>query len=196
VTWATRRALLLAALAGAVATGAHAAAPVVTLFGDSIMAGYGLSPADGMAAQLQAALAAQGVQAEVRNAGVPGDSSAGGLGRLSSAVRKDTTVCVVEFGGNDRRLFPAAQTRENLDAIVGQLKARGVSVILVEVGDSERRDAQRQLAQAHAVPLFPDLFAGVGPDLRQGDGIHPNAVGEKLIAKRLAPAVALALRGQ
>jgi acyl-CoA thioesterase-1 len=195
VTRATRRALLLAALASAIASGAAAASPVVTLFGDSIMAGYGLSPADGMAAQLQAALAAQGVRAEVRNAGVPGDTSAGGLGRLNSAVRKDTTVCVVEFGGNDRRLFPASQTRDYLDAIVGQLKARGVRVILVEVGDPERRDAQRQLAQAHGVPLFPDLFEGVGPDLRQADGVHPNAAGEKLIAGRLAPVVAQALRG-
>jgi acyl-CoA thioesterase-1 len=195
VTGATRRTALAAAVALAlVGASARAATPVVTLFGDSIMAGYGLSPADGMAAQLQAALAAQGVQAEVRNAGVPGDTSAGGLGRLNGAVRKDTTLCVVEFGGNDRRLFPAAQTRDYLDAIITQLKARGVGVILVEVGDPERREAQRQLAQAHGVPLFPDLFQGVGPDLRQGDGVHPNAAGEKLVAGRLAPVVAQALR--
>jgi acyl-CoA thioesterase-1 len=176
------------------ATAAGAATPVVTLFGDSIMAGYGLAPADGMAAQLQAALAAQGVQAEVRNAGVPGDTSAGGLGRLSSAVRKDTTVCVVEFGGNDRRLFPASQTHDYLDAIVKQLKAHGVSVILAEIGDPERREAQRQVGDANGVARFPDLFEGVGPDLRQADGIHPNALGEKLIAQRLAPVVAEALR--
>jgi acyl-CoA thioesterase-1 len=175
---------------------AAAAPPVVTLFGDSIAAGYGLSPEDGLAAQLQAALAALGVQAQVRNAGVPGDTSAGGLGRLGGAVRRDTTLCIVEFGGNDRRLFPAAQTHDNLDAIVSQLKARGVSVILVQVGDAERREAQRQVAEAHGVTLFPDLFEGVGPELRQGDGVHPNAAGEKLIARRLAPVVAKALRVQ
>jgi acyl-CoA thioesterase-1 len=185
-----------AATASAVATAAGAATPVVTLFGDSIMAGYGLSPADGIAAQLQAALAAQGVSAEVRNAGVPGDTSAGGLGRLSSAVRKDTTVCVVEFGGNDRRLFPASQTHDYLDAIVKQLKDRGVTVILLQVGDPERREAQKQVADANGVALFPDLFEGVGPDLRQADGIHPNAAGEKLIASRLAPVVTRALRSR
>ena len=189
------RALAVAgALACGVATAARAAPPVVTLFGDSIMAGYGLSPADGMAAQVQTALAALGVQADVRNAGVPGDTSAGGLGRLNSAVRKDTTLCIVEFGGNDRRLFPASQTRDYLDAIVKQLKARGVTVILVEVGDPERRGAQAQVALANDVRLFQDLFAGIGADLRQADGIHPNAKGEKLIANRLAPVVAKALR--
>jgi len=186
-----RRAVLLgaSALAGALATAAAAATPVVTLFGDSIMAGYGLSPADGMAAQVQAALAAMGVTAEVRNAGVPGDTSADGLGRLNSAVRRDTTVCVVEFGGNDRRLFPASQTHDDLDAIVKQLKARGVTVVLVAAGGPEQREAARQVAETNGVTLFPDLFAGVGPDLRQGDGIHPNAGGEKVIASRLAPVV-------
>ena len=190
-----RRTLLLATMASGVASAAQAATPVVTLFGDSIAAGYGLAPQDGLAAQLQAALAVQGVSAEVRNAGVPGDTSAGGLGRLNSAVRRDTTLCVVEFGGNDRRLFPASQTHDYLDAIVGQLKARGVGVILVEIGDPERHEAQRQVAEAHGVPLFLDLFQGVGPDLRQPDGIHPNAAGEKVIAQRLAPVVAKALRG-
>lgn len=193
-----RRALLLgaAALAAAAATAADAATPVVALFGDSIMAGYGLAPEDGMAAQLKAALSALGVQADVRNAGIPGDTSAGGLGRLSGSVRRDTTVCVVEFGGNDRRLFPAAQTHDYLDAIVKQLKARGAIVVLVATGDAERREAARQVAEANGVTLFPDLFAGVGPDLRQPDGIHPNAEGEKLIAGRLAPVVAGALRRQ
>ena len=192
-----RRAMLLlgaAMLASEVAATAASAAPVVTLFGDSIAAGYGLAREDGLAAQLQAALAALGVQAEVRNAGVPGDTSAGGLGRLSGSVRRDTAVCVVEFGGNDQRLFPASQTRDDLDAIVRQLKSRGVTVILVATGDAGRREAVRQVAQANDVTLFTELFAGVGPDLRQADGIHPNAAGEKLIAGRLAPVVARALR--
>lgn len=191
-----RRTLLsvAVALASLIATRAAAAPPVVTLFGDSIAAGYGLAPEDRLDAQLRQALAALGITAEVRNAGVPGDTSAGGLGRLSGSVRRDTTVCVVEFGGNDGRMFAASQTRDNLDAIVRQLKARGVSVILVQVGDAERRNAQTQVADANGVTLFQDLFAGVGPDLRQADGVHPNAAGEKLIARRLAPVVAQALR--
>ena len=189
-----RRTLLVAAGALAIGGAAHAASPVVTLFGDSIMGGYGLAPADGMAAQLQKALAALGVTAQVRNAGVPGDTSAGGRGRLAGSVRKDTTLCIVEFGGNDRRLFPPSQTRDNLDAIVRELNARGVTVILVATGGPDQREAARQVAQADGVMLFPDLFKGVGPDLRQPDGIHPNAAGENLIAGRLAPVVAQALR--
>jgi acyl-CoA thioesterase-1 len=192
----SRRTALLAALALATAARAEAP-PVVTLFGDSIAAGYGLAPDDGLASRLREALAELGVQAEVRNAGVPGDTSAGGRGRLDGAVRRDTAVCVVEFGGNDRRMgFPTSMTAENLDAIVKRLKTRGVAVILVAIGDAERRTAQRRVAEANGVPFDPDVFVGVGPALRQPDGIHPNAEGEKLIAASLAPLVAQALRGR
>ncbi len=195
--WSRRTALLAALALGAATTASAEPAPVVTLFGDSIAAGYGLGPEDGLASRLHDALAGLGVQAEVRNAGVPGDTSAGGRGRLDGAVRRDTAVCVVEFGGNDRRVgFPAAITAENLDAIVKRLKARGVAVILVGIGDAERQAAQRQLADANGVLFDPDIFAGVGPALRQPDGVHPNAEGEKLIAAGLAPLVAQALRAR
>jgi acyl-CoA thioesterase-1 len=185
---------LLAAVAAPVATRAEPA-PVITLFGDSIAAGYGLSPSDGLANQLQIALAALGIQAIVRNAGVPGDTSAGGRARLNGSVRKDTTLCIVQFGGNDRRLgYPEALTRDSLDAIVKQLRARGVTVVLVGLGDGPRGELYRQIAEANHVALYPQLFAGVGPGLRQPDGVHPNAAGEKVIAAGLAPVVAEALR--
>jgi acyl-CoA thioesterase-1 len=194
----TRRRSLLAILALVSSTAARAEPPaVVTLFGDSIAAGYGLAPDDGLANRLREALAGLGIQAEVRNAGVPGDTSAGGRGRLDGAVRRDTAVCVVEFGGNDRRMgFPASVTAENLDAIVKRLKARGVAVILVAIGDAERQAVQRQVADANGVLFDADFFAGVGPALRQADGIHPNVAGEKLIATGLAPLVAQALRAR
>lgn len=206
-----RRALLvtlLAALAAGPAPRVRAAAepvpqppaapaPVVTLFGDSIAAGYGLNPSDGLASQLQAALAGLGIAAVVRNAGVPGDPSPRGLARLNGSVRKDTAVCVVEFGGNDRRLgLPEALTRDSLEAIVEQLKARGVTVVLVGMGAGARGELYRQLAEANHVALYPDLFAGVGPDLRQPDGVHPNAEGAKVIARGLAAVVAEALRAR
>jgi len=193
-----RRTALLAALALAASTAARAEPPpVITLFGDSIAAGYGLAPEDGLASRLRDALVGLGIQAEVRNAGVPGDTSAGGRGRLDGAVRRDTAVCVVEFGGNDRRMgFPASVTAENLDAIVKRLKARGVAVILVAIGDAERQAVQRDVANANGVLFDSDFFTGVGPDMRQPDGIHPNAAGEKFIASRLAPLVAQALRGR
>ena len=192
----SRRTLVLTLLGAAVADrAASAEPPVVTLFGDSIVAGYGLSPEDGLASQLQAALAVLGVQTVVRNAGIPGDNSSGGLARLNGSVRKDTAVCVVEFGGNDRRLgFPEDLTRSNLEAMVRRLKDRGVAVVLVGMGAGARGELYRQIAEAGHVALYPDLFAGVGPDLRQPDGAHPNAVGEKVLARGLAPVVAEALR--
>jgi acyl-CoA thioesterase I len=189
------RRLLLAFLAAAALSAAATAqpAPVITLFGDSIAAGYGLSPADGLANQLQIALAGLGVAAVVRNAGVPGDTSPHGLARLNGSVRKDTTLCVVEFGGNDRRLgYPESLTRDSLDDIVKQLKARGVIVVLVGAGASD--ETYRQVAAANRVALYPHLMAGVTPDMRQPDGAHPNPQGERVIAKRLAPLVAEALR--
>jgi acyl-CoA thioesterase-1 len=193
-----RRTLLLTVLAAVAAAGTRAGAqqpPVITLFGDSIAAGYGLSPADGLANQLQAALAALGIQAFVRNAGVPGDSSPRGVARLSGSVRKDTTLCIVEFGGNDRRLgYPEALTRDSLEAIVKQLKARGVTVVLVGLGAGARGELYRQIAEANHVALYPDLFAGVGPDLRQADGVHPSPAGARVIARGLAAVVAEALR--
>jgi acyl-CoA thioesterase-1 len=198
VTRPPRRALLLALLTAVAAVPVAAQAqtpPVVTLFGDSIAAGYGLSPADGLANQLQIALAGLGVQAVVCNAGIPGDTSAGGLGRLDASVRKDTALCIVEFGGNDRRLgYPEALTRDSLDAIVKQLRARGVAVVLVGIGAGPRGELYRQVAEANHAALYPDLFAGVGPGLRQADGVHPNPAGARAIAAGLAPVVAEALR--
>lgn len=190
-----RRALLLSglALAASSSTARGQTPPVVTLFGDSIVAGYGLSPADGMAHQLELALAALGVAATVRNAGVPGDPSPGGLARLNASVRKDTAVCVIEFGGNDRRLrLPEAMTHDSLEAIVKQLKARGVTVIVAENGGFG--PLQRKVAEANDAIFYPNLFAGVGADMRQPDGVHPNAAGEVVIARALAPVVAQALR--
>jgi acyl-CoA thioesterase-1 len=192
-----RRILLLGCLAAAAAASAAQGqpAPVVTLFGDSIVAGYGLAPADGLARQLELALAALGVSAVVRNAGVPGDPSPGGLARLNASVRRDTAVCVVEFGGNDRRLgLPQAMTHDSLDGIVRQLVARGVSVIVAENGGLGRM--QRDIAEANGAIFYPNLFAGVGPGLRQPDGVHPNAAGERIIAQALAPVVAEALRAR
>jgi acyl-CoA thioesterase I len=198
MTGCPRRTLLLAALATVAAPSARAQPPyVVTLFGDSIAAGYGLAPSDGLSSQLQVALAGLGIQTIVRNAGVPGDSSPGGLGRLNGSVRKDTTLCIVEFGGNDRRLgLPEALTRDSLEAIVKRLKDRGVTVVLAGMGAGQRGELYRQVAEAEHVALYPDLLAGVGPDQRQPDGVHPNPAGAKIIASGLAAVVAEALRAR
>lgn len=179
------------------------ARPVVVLFGDSIAAGYGLPPEQGLAAALQAELETLGVSAQVRNAGVPGDTAAGGHGRMQSAVRRDTAVCVVEFGGNDRRAgYTPSMIRENLEAIITWLKSRNTSVVLAGLRVAETSDYPAKaefnalypaIAKKMDVLFYPELMAGVTPDLRQPDGAHPSAEGARVIAKGLAPLVAQAL---
>jgi len=130
----TRRAGLAALVAGLIGgQGARAAAriPVITLLGDSITAGYGLAAADALPAQLQAALAHIGVQAQVRGAGVSGDTTADGLARVDFSVQADSALVLVELGGNDllQGIEPAA-VKTSLTAIVQRLKARHLPVVI------------------------------------------------------------------
>jgi acyl-CoA thioesterase-1 len=199
-----RRRLVLGLAASAAASAAWAAArPVVTILGDSITAGLGLPAAQALPAQLQVAMAKLGSAATVRGAGVSGDTSAAGLARLDFSVQADTTLCLVALGGNDllQGLDPKA-TAANLTAIVRRLKARRIGVVLAgltapaAVGRGYVRDFDAlfsAVARAEHIALYRDLLAGVGPGLRQGDGIHPNAAGVKLIAAHLAPVVIRAL---
>jgi acyl-CoA thioesterase-1 len=197
----SRRLFLLAPLVVA-SPAAAASRPVVTVLGDSITAGLGLRAADALPAQLQVALARLRVAASVRGAGVSGDTTAGGLARLDFSVQKDTAVCVVALGANDLlQGVDIAETRANLDMIVRRLKARGIAVVLAggkapsKTLGAYGRDFDALypgLARAEHVALAPDLLKGVmdRPDLKQADGLHPNAQGVKLIAARLAPVVA------
>ncbi|HWF02006.1 MAG TPA: GDSL-type esterase/lipase family protein [Caulobacteraceae bacterium] len=207
----TRRGILALAGAGIAsqAAGARLArvvpARVVTVLGDSITAGYGLAAAAALPARLQAALAALGVAVRVRAAGVSGDTTADGLNRADFSVQPDTALCLVALGGNDllQGLDPRV-TRRNLDAIVRRLQARRIGVLVAGVrapgvigpGYAEAFNAVfRAVAAARHTPLYPDLLAGVAgqPRLIQHDGIHPNAAGVEVIARRLAPVVASAL---
>jgi acyl-CoA thioesterase I len=202
----TRRALFAWPLI--LAAGPGLAAPrtkIVTVLGDSITAGYGLPARAALPFQLQAALTKLGVPAQVRAAGVSGDTTAGGLARVDFSVRKDTDLVVVALGANDLlQGQDPKRTRANLDGIIRKLKARRIAVVLtgiaapVEVGGGYARDFNAvfpALARAHGVPLYPNLLDGVGrqPALNQPDGIHPNARGAAIIAGRLAPTVAKAL---
>ena len=179
---------------------------VVTILGDSVTAGLGLPANQALPAQLQRALAKLGVSAAVRGAGVSGDTAADGLARLDFSVGDDTDVCVVALGGNDllQGGSPAA-TEASLTAIVRRLRARRIGVVLAgvtapaAVGAGYAREFAAifpALARAERVSVLPDLLAGVGPALRQSDGLHPNARGVALIASRLAPLAAQALRAR
>jgi acyl-CoA thioesterase-1 len=199
----TRRLLIFGAGASLAASGRTR---VVTILGDSITAGHGVAAAEALPSRLQQALARLGVRAEVRGAGISGDTTAAGLGRVDSSVRPDTDVCLLALGGNDllQGLDPSV-TRANLSAIVARLEARRIRVVIAGVsappaiGRSYAHDFDAvfpAVARAQRVALYPDLLAGVAgdPRLNQSDGIHPNPAGVRIIAGHLAPVIARVLR--
>ena len=199
-----RRGLILGIAASAASPAFAARKLVVTVLGDSITAGLGLPAAQALPTQLGLALARRGTPVVVRGAGVSGDTAEDGLGRLNFSVQADTAVCLVALGGNDllQGVDPKT-TRANLLAIVQRLKARRMGVVLAgltaprAVGAGYARDFGAvfpAVARAEHVPLYPDLLSGVGPALRQADGIHPNAAGVRIIAAGLAPVLAKALK--
>ena len=201
-----RRALVLGIAASAASPAFAARKLVVTVLGDSITAGLGLPAAQALPTQLGLALARLGAPVVVRGAGVSGDTAEDGLGRLNFSVQADTSICLVALGGNDllQGVDPKT-TQANLDAIVQKLKARRMGVVLAgltapkAVGASYAHDfgaVFAAVAKVEHVPLYPDLLAGVGPALRQGDGIHPNAAGVRVIAAGLAPVLAKALKSR
>ena len=202
----TRRTLLLAAALAAPTAGWAEAGKVVTLLGDSIAAGQGLPEAAALPAQLRSALARLGVKVEMRGAGVSGDTTADGLARAERDVLPDTSVCVVELGGNDMLgMVDPREVRANLEKIVVGLQTRRIGVVLaglsapLELGLAYVREFDAifpALARAYGTPICSDLLEGVEriSALNQADGIHPNAKGVRVIAEHLAPAVARALR--
>lgn len=196
-------ALLLALLAG---PGEAFADPIrILALGDSLTAGYGLPQTDAFPVRLEAALRANGVDAVVVNAGVSGDTTAGGLSRLDWALAAGADgppdAMIVELGANDglRGLEPKI-TETNLDAILAKAGARGVPVLLTgmlappnlgrEYG-AEFAAIYPKLAEAHGVPLYPFFLDGVAADpaLNQDDGIHPNPMGVGIIVERILPYV-------
>ena len=179
-------------------------APLVWAFGDSLTAGYGLPPAQGFTNRLQAALRLAGVAATVRNGGVAGDTAAQARARLRWGLRGlgvAPDLVVVELGANDMlRGLPVAQARSNLDAILAELRQRGIPVLLAGMRAApnlgraygETFNAMYPaLARKYRVPLYPFFLAGVAADrsLLQPDGMHPNARGVEIIVGRVAPAV-------
>lgn len=202
--------VVAALLAMAFASPAAAAprAPLIWAFGDSLAAGYGLPPAQGFPAQLQAALRRAGVQATVRNGGVAGDTAAQARARLAwglRGLRATPDLVIVELGANDMlRGLPPAQARANLDAVLTELKRRRIPVLLAgmraapNLGANYARAFEGMypaLARRHGVPLYPFFLDGVAGQraLIQADGLHPNARGVNIIVRRMLPAVRRAL---
>lgn len=192
--------LLLAAVLAVPAGRAAVAEPVRLLaLGDSLTAGYGLAPEEGFASRLQAALRERGHEVEVIDAGVSGDTTAGGLARLDWALADAPDLVLVELGANDglRGIDPGS-TRGNLDAILGRLEERGIPVLLAGMyappnlgPDFGRRfnAIYPELAEKYDVPLYPFFLDGVAaqPALNQPDGLHPNAAGVRVVVERILP---------
>ena len=178
---------------------------LVLALGDSLYAGYGVDRSQSLPAMLERELAARGVAARVVNAGVSGDTSAGGLRRLAftlDGLERTPDLAMVGLGGNDvLRGIDPAETRRNLDAILTELDRRGIPVLLTGMlaprnyGGTTVRSFERiypELAQKHGALLDPFLLEGVilRRDLLLPDGMHPNASGIAQMAKRLAPELA------
>ncbi|MCH9019027.1 MAG: arylesterase [Proteobacteria bacterium] len=191
------------ALAALIASADAAAEPAVrvAVLGDSLAAGYGLALEDAFPARLEAALRADGYAVEVLNAGVSGDTTAGGRARLDWTLADAPDAVIVELGANDGvRGIDPGRVFDNLDAIVGELKARGVAVLLAGMrappnygrayGEAFNSIYPR-LADKHDVPLYPFFLEGVAarPEFNQPDGLHPNARGVEAIVERIAPYV-------
>ena len=170
----------------------------ILALGDSLFAGYGVGPRESYPARLEAALRARGINARIANAGVSGDTTGGGLERLSFTLESQPQppdLAIISLGGNDMlRGLPPAQSRANLDGIVTQLRARGIKVILMGMLAPPNLGADYRgkfdaiypaLARQHGAGLVPFFLQPVvgKPDLVQPDRIHPTAAGiEEMVA--------------
>lgn len=194
--------LAMGARAGALAQPAATAVPVkIVALGDSLTAGYGLADKNGFVPQLQAALTAKGIAAELANAGVSGDTSSDGLARLDWSVPQGTAAVIVELGANDMLRGNKPQiTHDALDAILKQLSARHIAVLLCGMRAAPNLGADYgkafdaiypDLAAKYGALLYPFFLDGVAGNLKltQPDGMHPNPTGVGIIVARILPKV-------
>jgi acyl-CoA thioesterase I len=173
--------------------------PVIVALGDSLTAGLGLPADDAYPALLEERLRREGYRYRVVNAGVSGDTTAGGLRRVDWVLRTRPAIVIVALGANDGlRHQSVTAMRDNLVEIVRRLRGAGADVLLAgarvppNYGDDYGRAFAAifpDVARTTAVPLMPFLLDGVAgdPRLNQPDGIHPTADGQRLIADRIWP---------
>jgi acyl-CoA thioesterase-1 len=192
---------LLALAAWFVATAAEARPIRILALGTSLTQGYGLPPGTELTTLLEAKLKARHVEAKVVNAGVSGDTTAGGLSRLDWSLADHPDAAIVELGGNDalRGLAPR-ETEKNLSAILGKLRAQRLPVLLLGMRAPRNLGPEfatefdaiyPRLAKQYGVLFYPFVLDGVAMEskLNQADGIHPNPAGEKIVADRIFPDV-------
>jgi acyl-CoA thioesterase-1 len=171
--------------------------PRIVVLGDSLTAGLGLPRTEAYPSVLQQRIDENGYRFEVVNAGVSGDTSAGGLSRLDWSLDGDVRILIVALGGNDGlRGLPPEEMKRNLAEIIGRARERKVAVLLAGMESPTNMGPEYQrrfhavfpdLAREHQAAFLPFLLEGVAgrPDLNQSDGIHPTAVGARMIADRI-----------
>ncbi|MBD0260157.1 MAG: arylesterase [Cytophagales bacterium] len=171
----------------------------ILFFGNSLTAGYGLEPAQAFPALIQEKLDSAKLNYKVINAGLSGETSAGGKSRISWVLRQPIDVFVLELGANDGlRGIPLASTRQNLQAILDTVRQKSPGAQLVIAGmqlppnlgaayTGEFREIFGELARKNNATLIPFLLEGVGgvPDLNQPDGIHPTAEGHRIVSQNV-----------
>jgi acyl-CoA thioesterase-1 len=177
----------------------QAAAHSIVFLGDSLSAGLGVDPSEAFPALVQDKITAAGWHDRVVNAGVSGDTSADGLGRIDWLLKQKIDVLILELGGNDGlRGFPLAATQTNLQAIIDRVKQKYPQVRIIIAGmmmppnmgpeyDTAFQKLYPDLAAANHAALIPFLLDGVGgkPELNQEDHIHPNVAGHKIVADNI-----------
>lgn len=179
----------------------HAPKPkVILFFGDSLTAGYGLNPEDAFPTVVGAELTRSGAEVRVINAGLSGETSAGGLTRIDWVLKQPIDVFVLELGANDGlRGLPIAETRKNLQTIIDKVKAKNPACSIVLAGmmvppnmgkeySNDFRGLFADIARKNKSVLVPFLLDGVAgvERLNQADGIHPTAEGHAIVGENLA----------
>jgi acyl-CoA thioesterase I len=173
--------------------------PVILFFGDSLTAGYGLSPEEAFPALIEKNITQSGKKVKVVNAGLSGETSAGGLSRIDWILRQSVDVFVLELGANDGlRGLPLDQTRANLQGIISKVKDKYPKAKIVMAGmmvppnmgegySNEFKKIYPDLAKKNGATLIPFLLENVAGNekLNQADGIHPNTEGHKRVAEHV-----------
>jgi acyl-CoA thioesterase-1 len=202
------RHLILLLLALFLANGVHAG--TILFLGDSLTAGFGIEEGQAFPSLIKQKIEAEHLPFEVINAGVSGDTSAGGLRRLGWLLQRPIDIAVIELGANDGlRGLPVSAMKANLQSIIDQLKAKNPAVKIAvagmqmppNLGTEYARDfdaAFAEVAKKNNAALIPFLLEGVGGqmDLNQRDQIHPTAAGHKIVAENVWRVLAPLLRNE
>lgn len=180
-------------------TGTVAKKKTIVFYGNSLTAGYGLSPAEAFPAMIQNKIDSLGLPYQVVNAGVSGETSSGGKTRIDWILQQPVDIFVLELGANDGlRGIPLSETKKNLQEIIDKVKAKYPDAKLVFAGmqippsmgqtyTTEFKNIYTELAEKNLMTLIPFLLEGVGgePELNQQDGIHPNKEGSRIVAENV-----------